>query len=259
MRHAGTVNQGAIEAGFECAVPGTPLSKIDEVMEAYIRDHEGCRPAFKNYQPEGAASPFPFTACISPNEVVVHGIPGDYRLLPGDLLTIDVGTEYQGFFVDSARTRIVPGEAPTEKIIAGNRMIHAVEDILGAQLGVIRDGCNFLTMVQAAEAEAKRHDVLIMPQWGGHGIGNKIHFEPYIPSAIDRTKPKLTQNVEERLYARSFLTAGQTICVEPVITLGNSDIILDSDQWTYRKTDGHLVAHSERCILVTETGYELLS
>ena len=230
MRHAGTVNQGAIEAGFECAVPGTPLSKIDEVMEAYIRDHEGCRPAFKNYQPEGAASPFPFTACISPNEVVVHGIPGDYRLLPGDLLTI-----------------------------AGNRMIHAVEDILGAQLGVIRDGCNFLTMVQAAEAEAKRHDVLIMPQWGGHGIGNKIHFEPYIPSAIDRTKPKLTQNVEERLYARSFLTAGQTICVEPVITLGNSDIILDSDQWTYRKTDGHLVAHSERCILVTETGYELLS
>lgn len=258
MRYAGKVNILAIERGFDIAQPGTTLAEVDAAVEAWIRGR-GCIPAFKNYQPEGYPLPFPAAACISPNEVVVHGIPGDYVLQPGDLLTIDVGTEYQGWFVDSARTRLVPGTAPLDKITQGNKLIHATNEILEAQLSVVKDQCDFLSMVQAAEAAARRQGVTIMPQWGGHGIADKVHLEPFIPSAIDRTKSRLKQQIEEKRYARQKLTEGQTICIEPVVTFGKSDIIVDDDKWTIRQADGHLTAHTERCLLVTKDGYELLS
>lgn len=258
MRYAGKVNLAAIEWGFHHAQPGVTLAEIDVVMEKYIRD-AGCRPAFKNYQPTGYPLPFPASVCISPNDVVVHGIPGDYVLQAGDLLTIDVGTEYQGWYVDAARTRLVPGKALLDKITRGNKLIHATTEILEAQLSVVKDQCDFLSMVRAAEAEAMRQGVTIMPQWGGHGIADKVHLEPFIPSAIDRTKSKIKQQIEERQYARQKLTEGQTICIEPVVTFGKSDIIVDDDKWTIRQADGHLTAHTERCLLVTKDGYELLS
>jgi methionyl aminopeptidase len=98
-----------------------------------------------------------------------------------------------------------------------------------------------------------------MPQWGGHGIGSTVHLDPFIPSAIDRTKSPVQQKIEENKYARQTLTTGQTICIEPVTTFGSSDIIIDADGWTVRTADGSLSAHTERCLLVTDDGYEILS
>lgn len=255
MRYAGLVNQQAIEWGFEKARPGVKLSKIDEAIENVIRGR-GCKPAFKGYQPDGYPVPFPACACISPNEVVVHGVPGDYILRDGDLLTIDVGSSYQGFFVDAARSRVIGDVSQAKQAV---ELVEATEAILAAQLSTVKNQCDFLTMVKAAEAEAIRRKVVIMPQWGGHGIADQIHMDPFIPSAVDRRKPALSQRIEERKLARQKLTTGQTICLEPVVTFGSADIIVDGDQWTVRKTDGLLAAHTERCILVTEDGYELLS
>jgi methionyl aminopeptidase len=252
MRYAGRVNQQAIEWGFSKALPGVSLKQVDESIEWYIRQ-AGCTPAFKGYQPKGFPSSFPASACISPNDVVVHGVPNDYILEDGDLLTIDVGTEYKGYFVDAARSRVI-GNNPRAEIL-----VESTEAILEAQLSVIRDGCDFLTMVETTEAEAKKRGVLIMPQWGGHGIGEKIHMEPFIPSSIDRTKSPLHQRLEEKQYQRQVLTKDQIICIEPVVTFGTSDIIIDEDQWTIRKSDGNLTAHSERCLIVTKDGYELIS
>lgn len=254
MRYAGYVNQQAIEAGFRVARPGVALKHVDDVVEKAILAG-GLKPAFKNYQPDGYPRPFPATACISPNDVVVHGVPGDYVLKDGDILTIDVGTNNDGLFVDAARTRLVTknGDPMDHKLIV------ATEAILQAQLSIIKENVSLLDLVLVSEAEANRHNVVIMPQWGGHAIGERIHMDPFIPSAIDRSKPLLTQKMEERRYARQKLTAGQTICLEPVVTFGSFDIILDDDQWTVRKADGQLAAHTERCILVTEDGYELLS
>lgn len=254
MRHAGRVNIEAIEHGFEIAKPGISLLEIDKAMEQYILK-AGCNPAFKGYRPEGAPSPFPNTACLSPNEVAVHGIPSAYVLKPGDLLTIDVGTEYQGYFVDSARTRIIPGK----KNQKAQQLINATEDILKAQLAVVKDGCTLLSMVYAAETMARHYNVNIMPQWGGHGISNKIHQGPFIPSAIDRTQSKIKQDIEERRYSRQFLQEGQTVCIEPVVTYGSQAITLDNDKWTVRQAEKQLTAHTERCLLVTKDGYKLLS
>jgi len=254
MRHAGRVNVSAIEWGFAKAVPGTTLREIDAEMEQYIRK-AGCTPAFKDYQPAGAPSPFPASACISPNDVVVHGVPGDYVIQAGDLLTIDVGTEYNGWFVDAARSRVIPG-AVNEP---ATHLVKATELILEAQLNVIKNGCNLLELALVSEKVAKDLGVVIMPQWGGHSIGQQIHLDPFIPSSIDRSKSSTRQKIEESQYRRQILTTGQTICIEPVVTYENTVIMIDEDGWTIRKADKTLTAHTERCLVVTEDGYELLS
>jgi len=252
MRYAGKVNLEAIERGFKYAQPGMVLSDVDDIIERHIRSRD-CTPAFKHYQPEGAPSPFPATACISPNDVVVHGVPGSYVLQDGDLLTIDVGTEYNGWFVDAARSRVI-GENKEAQYL-----VDVTEAVMSAQLGVIKNNCTFMQLIEAAESVATEFGVLIMPQWGGHSIGNAIHLPPFIPNAIDRTQSSLRQQVEENRYSREKLVTGQTICVEPVVTYENIRIMLDEDGWTVRKPGGELAAHTERCLLVTEDGYELLS
>lgn len=258
MRHAGKINQYAIEYGFQVAKPGKTLKDVDEAVEWYVmyggRDRS-CKPAFKNYQPNGAAYPFPATSCISPNDVVVHGIPGDYVIQPGDLITIDVGSEYHGWFVDSARSKIIAGKENP----AGQYLVDATEKILEAQLSVIKDGCSLMEIVIAAESEAARLNVTILPQFGGHQIGEKVHMDPFIPNAIDRNISRIRQQLDINRYSNTRLQDGQTICIEPVVTYGSIDIIVDEDKWTVRKEDKALTAHTERCILVTKNGCEILS
>ena len=256
MRFAGKVNQEAIELGFDIA-KGMMLGEIDAAIEQYILDHN-CRPAFKNYQPPGAKSPFPATACLSPNSVVVHGIPNDYFVEPGDLLTIDLGVEYNGWFVDSARSRVIAYDGSTNHRKAQD-LIDATEAILNAQLSVLKDECTFLEVVEVSEAMARNHNVVILPQWGGHKIGDKVHIDPFIPNAIDTNLSNLQQQLERKKYARMTFKEGDTICLEPVVSYGNTAIIVDADLWTIRKADGNLAAHTERCVLVTKTGYEILS
>lgn len=253
MRYAGKVNRAAIEWGFHTAKPGVTLVDVDKAIEWYIRN-AGCKPAFKGYQPTGFPSPFPACACISLNDVVVHGIPNHYVLKPSDLLTIDVGTEYEGWFVDAARTRIIAG---TNEL--GTRLIDATEDIMNAQLAVIKHDCDMLTLVEAAGRIARKHKVNILSEWGGHGISNKIHTEPFIPNALTEGKGHLFRAFEEQNLAKVKFVAGETYCIEPVTTFGSTDTFTDEDGWTIRKRDGQLAAHTERCLLVTKEGYELLS
>lgn len=258
MRHAGRVNLEAIEHGFSIAAPGTTLRQINDAIEAFVLA-KGCKPAFKNYQPPGAKSPFPAAVCLSPNDVVVHGVPNDYVLRHGDLLTIDMGTEYNGWFADSARSRVIYSPASISRHEKAEHLIQATEAILDAQLSVIRDGCTFIQLIEVSEKIAGEYGVTIMAQWGGHQIGNRVHLEPFIPTGIDRRQSRLKQSLDAKKYARQVLTEGQTICVEPVVTYGTSDVIIDGDQWTVRKSNGLLAAHTERTILVLKNGFEILA
>lgn len=256
MRHAGLVNRSVIEAGFSAAlIPGRTLLEIDKIMEDWMICQD-CKPAFKNYQPGFASTPFPGTACLSVNDVAVHGIPNSYVLKPGDILTIDVGTEYRGWFVDAARTRIIPGIEPSKTLV---NLLEGTEAILAAELEIVRDGCTFLELVQAAERTAKSYGLIILPQYGGHQIGNRVHIPPFIPNAIDRTQSKIKQWADEAQYSEQKLVEGQTICLEPVVTLGSTETIIDEDGWAVRKKDGNPVSHTERCLLVLKNGFELLS
>ncbi len=264
MRYAGKINLQAINYGFGLAEPGVTLKELDEGIEWYIT-HAGCKPAFKNYWPAGYPKPYPNTACISPNDVVVHGIPGDYVLKLGDLLTIDVGTENEGWFVDAARSRVIksplslmtPKQA--DKCFQAQKLIDATEAIMDAQLAVIRHDCTFLQLIEAADAVAKSYGVVIAPEWGGHGIGNKVHLPPFVPNVIDKSKSKIKQQIATAQFGREKFIAGETYCIEPVVMYDNSHITIDDDGWTVRKQDGGLVAHTERCILICKNGYELLS
>ena len=250
-RYAGKVNREAIEAGFFVAQPGVTLATVNAAVEQYLVGFK-CVPIFKGYRG------FPAACCLSPNEVVVHGVPSDYVLKAGDVLTVDVGCSYEGWCVDSARTRVVglaaPGLFPFQE-----RLVAAVESVLEAEISILQSGRTLLEIAKVAEQRAAKLGVRIYPQWGGHQIGQTLHVEPFIPNCIDPKLPKIKRWQLEREYDKYKLQAGQVICLEPVVTFGETDIILDGDGWTVRSADGSLVAHSERCILVTETGYEILS
>lgn len=254
MAYAGTINKSAIQYAFRKTKPGITLASINEMIEWYIVNAGG-KPAFKNYCPEGYPSPFPATACISPNDVVVHGIPDDYVVKNNDLLTIDVGTQFGEYFVDAARTFLITEQGYSLQ----HPLIEATQAVLESQLAVIKDGCSLLSIVKAAEKAAADHNVILMHQWGGHGIGKQIHMEPYIPNAIDRNRPLLTQRVEENVFANKYLKEGQTICLEPVVTTGNTEMYTSPDGWTVRKTDGNSVCHIEHCLVITGDGYEIIS
>lgn len=253
MRYAGKVNLGAIEHGFSVAKPGVSLLEVDAAIEQFILKHD-CKPAFKNYQPIGASSPFLFSACLSPNDTVVHGVPGNYILKDGDLLTIDVGTAYKGWFVDAARTRITSGTN-----LIGLKLIEATEAVLEAQLNVIKHGCNLWALVQAADDAAKKHNISILPQWGGHGIANEIHMEPFIPNAISSSNGHLYRRLQEMSLQKLKFIEGNTYCIEPVCTYGTIDTYMEQDNWSIKTIDKTLAAHTERCIMVLKDGVELLS
>jgi methionyl aminopeptidase len=247
-RHAGRINREAIEAGFSVAKPGVTLREVDRAIESHIVASK-CVPIFKGYRG------FPAASCLSPNEVVVHGVPNDYVLRSGDILTVDVGCSFEGWCVDSARTRVIgPGIFPLQ-----DRLAAASESVLEAEISILQSGRTLLEIAKIAEQRAAELGVKIYPQWGGHQIGQQLHVDPFIPNCIDPKLPQIKRWQAEREYEKYKLQAGQVICLEPVVTFGETDIIVDGDGWTVRSADGSLVAHSERCILVTEKGYEILS
>ena len=251
-RKACTVNTKAINAGLLECKEGVSTLEIDAAIEKYIREND-CIPAFKNYRPLGTPYAFPATACISVNDAMVHGIPNDYRLVNGDIVTVDVGTNCNGWFADSART-IVIGKNPEAEKLA-----YAAEAVLFAQIEEVKHGVTITDLILASEREAKKLAVNIMSPWCGHGIGQKLHDEPLIPATIDSRLSSLKRKLEEKKYRRVTLIEGQTICLEPVISFGQDNMFLDKDGWTVRQTEKALTAHSERCVLVTSNGFEILS
>jgi len=247
-RYAGNINRQAIEAGFFVAQPGRTLLEVNEAVECYLLGFK-CIPIFKGYKN------YPSTCCLSLNDGMVHGVPSNYILKNGDLLTIDVGCSYEGWCMDSARTRVVGiGTFPFQE-----HLIQTTRAILNAELAVLKDGCSLLEIAKTAEARAIELKANICIAWGGHKIGRTLHEEPFIPNGIDRSLSQIKQWRLEREYAQYKLKTGDIICLEPVVTFGSIDHIIDNDGWTIRSKDGSLVAHEEDCVLITDVGHEILS
>jgi len=255
MEYAGKINLAAIELGFKAAIPGATLLDLSNEIEKFLLA-SNCTPAFKDYQPNGASSPFPGAVCLSPNDVVVHGVPNSYTLKDGDLLTIDLGTKYKDCFVDAARSRII-GDKSINPI--ANQLIEATEAILEAQLKTVKHNSTFLQLVEAAENEALCHNVNIASKWGGHRIGEAIHIDPFVPNAINRDLSTMRQTLQRHLYDRQTFQAGNYYCIEPVVVRGTTDITIDEDGWTVRTKDGGWACHTERCLLITDNGYQIIS
>lgn len=218
--------------------PGVTTQALDEVGEAFIRDH-GAEPAFKGYTVGRRA--FPASLCISINEVVVHGIPGEHVLEEGDLVSVDCGVVLNGYYGDSAYTFAV-GEISDEVA----QLCRVTYESLYRGIAQAVHGRRIGDLSHAVQQHCEDHGYGVVRDLVGHGIGRRLHEDPQVPNYGQPGKGKK-------------LKAGMTLCIEPMVNLGTFEVTADPDGWTIRAADGTPSAHYEHMIVVRRGEAEILS
>lgn len=234
LRVAGSITGDTHNYLKKFVKPGITTGKLDKLAYDYIMSR-GATPSFKGY--DG----FPGTICVSVNDEVVHGIPGDRILEDGDIISIDIGACYKGYHGDSAWTY------PVGKISKKcEDLLKWTQESLFEGLSVIRDGARVGDIGCAVSKVARRHNLGVVKELVGHGVGTDIHEEPDVPNyGFDGTGPVLRE--------------GMVIAVEPMLNLGTSKVYILDDDWTIVTADGKPSAHFEHTVLVTKNGYEILT
>lgn len=222
------------------ALPGVTTDELDTYAYDLIVSM-GDKPAFLNYRPEGAPYAFPKTLCVSVNDEVVHGIPGGRVLKEGDIVSIDCGINHGGLFTDHAVT-VAVGDTTKESY----RLIEAATLSLEAGIEAIVPGARIGDISNAIEKVIKPYKFGIIKELSGHGVGVKIHEDPYIPNYGKKGTGLL-------------LKPGMVIAIEPMITAGKQSIIIANDGWTIKTKDSSRSAHMEHTVLITEDGAEILT
>jgi methionyl aminopeptidase len=235
MARAGAVVAETLALLGENARPGTTTKELDELAEEFIRS-EGGLPTFKGYRG------FPGSICTSPNSMVVHGIPGPYRLAEGDVVSIDVGVTREGFVADSAYTFAI-GEIDPE----ARRLLETCEAALAAGIEQARPGNHIGDISAAVQNVTEAAGFSVVRTLVGHGVGRSMHEEPQIPNFGEPGRgPRLAP--------------GMTLAIEPMITAGAPGVYLEADRWSVSTDDGSLSAHFEHTVAVTaEEGPRILT
>jgi methionyl aminopeptidase len=229
MAVAGRCVAAVHQAVREAAKPGVTMAELDRVSAKVIASH-GCTASFLGYHG------YPASICTSPNDVIVHGIPSEYRLVPGDVLSIDAGAIYEGYHGDAAFTLAV-GEVPDDAV----RLIDATEEAMWAGIAKVRHGARIGDIGAAVEAVGNREGLGVVREYVGHGIGRQMHEEPQIPNyGVPGKGMKLR--------------TGMAVCIEPMFNLGGWETKVDADGWTVRTADGSLSAHFEHTVCITPDG-----
>jgi methionyl aminopeptidase len=214
--------------------PGVTTSELDQAAERFIRS-QGATPAFKGYRG------FPGSICASPNDMVVHGIPGRFRLSRGDILSIDIGVVYEGWVADAARTFGVGETSP----VAG-KLLDVTRESLFKAVEQCRPGNHLGDVGAAVQRHVEAGGFSIVRSLVGHGIGREMHEEPQIPNYGTPGKGVL-------------LEPGMVLAVEPMTTAGRHMVRMGDDGWAIYAQDGSLAAHFEFTIAVTDDGPRILT
>ncbi len=218
---------------------GVTTEELDKMAEDYILSRGGY-PAFKGY-PQGSDNPYPATLCCSVNEEVVHGIPGDRKLLEGDIISIDVGVVKNNYFGDGATT-IAVGEISEEK----KRLMKVTEESLYLGIAQALDNNRVQDISAAVQEHVEKNGFSIVRDLCGHGVGKKLHEAPSIPNFGRKGNgPKLK--------------TGMTLAIEPMVNTGVYQVKTKRDGWTVVTRDGLASAHFEHTILVNENKPEILT
>jgi methionyl aminopeptidase len=220
--------------------PGVSTSEIDEAIESFIRA-EGGIPAFKGYGRNSKRNGFPASACISVNEEVVHGIPGNRKLINGDIVSVDVGVKKNGYFGDGAYTFEI-GDVSKKK----KQLLKITEESLYRGIGKAIEGNTINDIAIAVQTYVEGSGFGVVRDLVGHGIGKNLHEEPAVPNFYS---PANTQR----------LRAGMTIAIEPMVNYGTYIVETLSDGWTIVSADGEPSAHFEHTILITDSKPEILT
>ncbi len=234
MEVAGEVVAEVLASVAEAARPGVALLELDDLAQRIIRGR-GCVPSFLGYR--GAApTPYPGCLCLSPNDVIVHGIPTATKLRNGDILSIDAGAIFEGLHGDAALT--IPIGTVTSQTEA---LLQATQRALYAGISRVQPGARVGDIAAAVQAVGDASSLGIVVGYGGHGIGRQMHEEPHISNF--------------GLAGRGHkLRTGMAICIEPMFNSGLPDTRVDPDGWTVRTVDGSLSAHFEHTVALTPDG-----
>lgn len=240
LREGGRRHAEILAKVKEKVVPGISTKSLDDYAAQLIAAN-GDTPAFLGYKPYGAAKPYPATLIVSINDEVVHGIPTEDRIIAdGDVVSLDVGIWHNDTITDAAITVIAGNADPKDA-----DMVATAERALYAGIEQVKPG-NRIGDISAAIEKAIGKKYGNLREYSGHGVGVEIHEEPYVPNyGAAGTGP--------------LLKAGMVIAIEPMITRGSGEVYVDRDGYTVKTSDGSRAAHVEHTVLVTDTGYEILT
>ena len=233
MREAGKYNIMTFKEVEKYLKPGVTTKKLDKVIHDFIVKNS-CVPSTLGY--EG----YPASVCISVNDEVVHGIPGDRIIQNGDIVSIDLVLSYKGYHADATRTYII-GEVSNEV----RALVENTKGAFYAGVSQVKEGARIRDISRAIEKYAHEHGLSVVEELVGHGIGTSMHEDPDVPNFDDNNMTKLK--------------AGMTIAIEPMLNLGSKNVYLEDDDWTVKTVDGKPSAHYENTVLVTKDGYEILT
>ncbi len=213
---------------------GATTAELDRAAEKFIRS-QGGEPAFKGYRG------FPASICTSPNSMVVHGIPGPYTLERGDILSVDVGVELDGWIADAALTVAVRPLSPV-----ATKLLRATRQALEAGVEHCRPGQRLGDVSSAVQERVEQDGFSVIRSLVGHGIGRQMHEDPQIPNFGEPGKGPL---IEE----------GMVFCIEPMVCVGGHSVRMGDDNWAIYSEDGSLTAHFEHTVAVTADGPRVLT
>ena len=234
MARAGEVVADVLALLGERARPGVTTDELDALADEFIRSHGGS-PTFKGYRG------YPASICTSPNDMVVHGIPGPYALSDGDILSVDVGVTLDGFVADSAYTFPI-GEISGE----AERLLEGCKTALAAGIEQCRPGNRLSDISHAIQAVTEEHGFSVVRSLVGHGVGRSMHEEPQIPNFGEPGRGPL-------------LSAGMTFAIEPMINAEGPDVVIHDDEWSISTSDGSLSAHFEHTVAITDDAPRILT
>jgi methionyl aminopeptidase len=237
MARAGTIVVDTLALLGENVRPEITTSELDRIADEFIRSRGGV-PTFKGYR---GPYPYPASICTSPNEVVVHGIPSEYALADGDILSVDVGVTLDGFVADSAYTFPVGDIAPEAE-----HLLEACNAALYAGIEQARAGGRLTDISHAVQRVTEEAGFSVVRSLVGHGVGREMHEDPQIPNYGEPGRGPT-------------LAPGMTLAIEPMITAGGPEVVVRPDRWTIATADGSLAAHFEHTVAVTEEGPRILT
>jgi len=234
MKEGGVILAEIMEELKKEVRPGITTSFLNDLAEKRIREKKG-RPSFKNYRG------FPAALCVSVNEVIVHGIPCNYRLSEGDILSLDLGFFYKGFHTDMAIT-VPVGKAEGESL----RLIRETKKALKRGIKKVKEGNTLGDLGNTIERHVEKSGFVLVEGLCGHGIGKEVHEEPQV---LNQGKRNKGMEIKE----------GMVFCIEPMLSTGSSKTSYMKDGMGIKTSDNSLSAHFEHTVAVTEKGCEVLT